>query len=484
MHRRRLAAAVAAGVLLTAALPPFGWWPLGLIGSALLAGVLEEQTGRRRALVAYAAALGFLVPGLWWMHEFTAPGYVLACLFESALLTIGLVLGRGWTLPAGVVVAESLRASWPWGGVPVPTVAHTQVGGPLGDVARVGGELLITASVVVLGYALHQAWRRRVIPAVACAVAVVALVMLGFVAPRGHRVGSITIAAVQGGGPRGTRAIDTDDALVYLRHLEASDAIEAGVDLVLWPEDVVDVDEPILTTAEGRQLSALAQKLDTVLIAGIVEGGEAEAQASVFINFAQAWGPDGDPLGRYEKNRRVPFGEFIPFRSIVDKLGDVSAVPRDARIGRGHGVIETPAGTVGVVISWEVFFSDRSRDAISHGGEVLLGPTNAASFSNAQMPSLELGAARLRAIETGRDVVQAAPTGFSAVITKNGHVRRHSDLGAQTVILDTVERRRGQTIYTRLGDGPFFLTALAVLVTSQGRKWRRRVTKAERVGRV
>ena len=53
-----------------------------------------------------------------------------------------------------------------------------------------------------------------------------------------------------------------------------------------------------------------------------------------------------------------------------------------------------------------------ARQVVATGGQVLLVPTNAASFSNAQMPALELGAARLRAIETGRTVVQAAPTGL------------------------------------------------------------------------
>lgn len=426
--------------------------------------VVDGEHGRRRAALGFVAALGFLVPGIWWMHEFTAPGYVLACLFESALLAIGITLGRRWALPAGIVVAESVRASWPFGGVPVPTVAQTQVGGPLAQIGRIGGELLITASVVVLAIALREAWRRRWVHATACAGSVVLVTMLGYAAPRGHAVGSITIAAVQGGGPRGTRAINTDDTLVLLRHLATTKHIAPGADVVLWPEDVVDVDEPILTTPEGARLSALAAKLRATLIAGVVEGGQAEHQDTVFINFSQAWGPDGRPLGRYEKNRRVPFGEFIPFRSIISKLGDVSAVPRDARIGRGHGVLATPSGRVGVVISWEVFFSDRARDAIGHGGEVLLGPTNAASFSTTQMPALELGAARLRAIETGRDLVSAAPTGFSAVISPTGHVRQHSDLGARAVLRATVDRRRGQTIYTRVGDGPFFLLAAAAVL--------------------
>src|SRR3954447_15408053 len=100
MRWHRPAAAFAAGLLLTAALPPFGWWPLAIAGVAVLVHLLEAEEQRdssRRLVVGYAAALGFLVPGLWWMHEFTAPGYVLACLFESLLLTIGIAVGRGWT---------------------------------------------------------------------------------------------------------------------------------------------------------------------------------------------------------------------------------------------------------------------------------------------------------------------------------------------------------------------------------------------------
>jgi apolipoprotein N-acyltransferase len=117
---------------------------------------------------------------------------------------------------------------------------------------------------------------------------------------------------------------------------------------------------------------------------------------------------------------------------------------------------------MGVVISYEVFFPRRARAAVNAGGEVLLVPTNASSFSTTQMPALELASARLRAVETGRDVLQAAPTGFSAVIDADGTIRQHTDLGEAEVLQATVDRRSGRTLYARIGDVP--LVALAVVL--------------------
>jgi apolipoprotein N-acyltransferase len=227
---------------------------------------------------------------------------------------------------------------------------------------------------------------------------------------------------------------------------------------VLWPEDVVDVDGDVVTTPKGNLVGALADRLDTTLVAGVVESGEDH-----FRNFAVAWGPEGTAVARYEKNVRVPFGEWIPFRSIVENLADVSAVPRDAAVGHGPGILHTPAGDLGVIISWEVFFARRARAAINAGGRVLLVPTNASSFGTNQMPEIELAVARLRALETGRWVLQAAPTGFSAVVDPDGRVHQHSDLGARAVIQASVPMRTGRTPYTLWGDLPVVVLALVAL---------------------
>jgi apolipoprotein N-acyltransferase len=247
---------------------------------------------------------------------------------------------------------------------------------------------------------------------------------------------------------------------VFEAHLAATEQVPPGVDLILWPEDVVDVEGDVLKTPEGDRLAAVAALHDATLVAGVVEGSH-----KYFLNVARAWEPDGRIGPVYEKNHRVPFGEFIPFRSLVEQVADISAVPRDAHVGHGPGVLPTQAGRLGVVISFEVFFARRARDAIVHGGQILLVPTNASSYSSTQMPALELGAARMRAIETGRDVLQAAPTGFSAVVDRRGKVLQRTNLGDREVLTATVDRRTGTTLYTRFGDGPFvFLTLLALVV--------------------
>ena len=123
---------------------------------------------------------------------------------------------------------------------------------------------------------------------------------------------------------------------------------------------------------------------------------------------------------------------------------------------------------MGVLISYEVFFANRARAAVRSGADVLLVPTNASSYKTSQVPTQELAAARLRAIETGRDVVQAGPTGYSALIDARGRVRTRSTLGRRDVRQGTVERRRGQTPYTRTGDWPVEAAAVLVLAGAWG----------------
>jgi apolipoprotein N-acyltransferase len=199
-----------------------------------------------------------------------------------------------------------------------------------------------------------------------------------------------------------------------------------------------------------------------VLIVGVLQESESGA---TFTNEALAY-EDGDIVDRVGKERRVPFGEYVPFRSLIEPFAPDALTSRDATVGHGVPVLDTSAGPLGVVISWEVFFPDRARDAIGNGGQVLLNPTNGSSFTGTQVQTQQVASSRLRAIETGRWVVQAAPTGFSAFVTPSGRVVARTGVSERAVLHGTFELRTGRT--WAVGYGEHVTVALAVLSVAGG----------------
>jgi apolipoprotein N-acyltransferase len=457
------------GLVAALALQPVGLWPAGLVGAGLLA-LAWTATERRgaRALAGFTWSMALLLCTTVWVIDFQAVGYVVLALIGASFFTVAGALvpaGYGWAAvgaAGAMTVAEAVRSRVPFQGFPMGGLPQGQAGGPLAATARLGGTTLVTLAAAMIGAGLALAVRRR--PVQACVLLLVPLLVaaVGNTLPAGKVVGSLRVAVVQGGGERGTRAVETAARGVLDRHLTASRTIAPGsVDVVLWPENAVSLDGPTAGSPVGEELAAEARRLGALLLVGVVE----DVPPDRFRNAQLAFDPAGRLVGRYDKVHRVPFGEYAPLREVVAKVADLSLLPRDAIPGEGPGLLSGPPvpAPLGVVISYEVFFGDRSRSAIRNGGQVLLVPTNAASYETSQVPDQEVAAARLRAWETGRDVVQAAPTGFSAFLTPQGVVTQRSDLGAQQVLTGTVPLRTGMTPYMRTGDQPWLLLALVCL---------------------
>lgn len=452
-----------AGMCLAASVPPWGWWPLAFVGIALLDRLTADQSWKRRFRRTWLVAAAWLFPALFWIVDLTAPGYVIAGALYATYFALAAALcppgrARWLALPGLVLLAEVARWSFPFGGVPLGTLAMSQAAAPLGQTARLLGSYLVVVLVVAGGIALSAAWQRDWRVAGGVVVGLVALWGLAMVAPKGHDVGPLRIAIVQGGGPQHTRAADTDPREVFQRHLDASALVTQPVDLVLWPENVVAVDGRLAGSKVDTQLSILARRLNTTVVVGVTE----DVSAEHFLNAAVVYRPDGSVGDRYDKVRIVPFGEFVPFRSLIERFaGQNSGLPqRDAVAGTGPAIVHTPVGTMGVVISWEVFFANRARNAIGHGGEVLLNPTNGSSYWLTIVQSQQVASSQLRAIETGRWTLQAAPTGFSAIVTPDGHVVARTAISERAVLQQTIQRREGQTISTIVGPWPMLTLAL------------------------
>jgi apolipoprotein N-acyltransferase len=492
--------AVLGGLLVAAALPPWGLWPLAFVGVAVYETSAQAATsGRQRLGRGWLFGAAWLFPGLCWMWFLTAPGYLVA-----ASLFAGFHAVAAWASPRGVwrvigrpaahTLAEALRFSVPFGGVPLATLPIGQAGGPFASVVRIGGTVLLTWFVFQVGFALagpspvvpamarkrgitaRGEWHGVLAVAVAVVVWLASPLALGSSGPIDGR--TLTVAIVQGGGPQGTRAVDTPAGLVTERHLEATQSVAPGsVDLVLWPENVIDValfdGSPELDAVAGE-----AARIGAPFAVGITED---TTDGEQFLNAQVVVTPDGQVTSRYDKVRRVPFGEYMPMRGLLKALGaPTDLVPRDAKAGTGPAVLELPDGTrLATVISWEVFFGGRANEGVEAGGNVIINPTNGSSYTWSVLQSQQVASSRLRAIEQNRWVVQAAPTGFSAFISPGGEVHQRTAISDQAVITRTVGLHDGRTWYSWTGDGPWVALMGALLGLAH---WRSREIRMLRAG--
>ena len=306
---------------------------------------------------------------------------------------------------------------------------------------------------------------RLIVGSVAVAIVMAAAVVADHAPDGGGSVGAVSTAAVQGGGARGLRKSQIDPAVVLAAQQDETRVLQqedhgTAPSLVLWPEDVVSLPVVLAGSPEEPVLSGLARTLHTTLVVGVTE----TVSSTAFRNEIVAWGPDGTLVARFEKVHRVPFGEYVPYRGFFAHLGNLSGVPLDAIPGTGTGLMNTPVAPLGAMVSYEVFYADRGRSSVRAGAQLLIVPTNTSSYATAQVPTQEIAASEIQAVEQGRDLLQAAPTGYSAAITNRGTLLQRSVLGAPQIVAATLQRRVGWTVYVRYGDvPPLALAALAVL---------------------
>lgn len=474
---RRDGLALGLGALTMLSLPPWGLWPLAPVGLGLWLRFCNRRAERWRDRLEVAGAfwLGAYVLGLFWMTELTVPGWIAAVPVETFIMAFpaSFIGPRGWrraaTVPAALALGEAVRWRVPFGGVPMSNLALGQVDGPWLGTAVLAGPLAVIAMVgvgaVVVERVCAREWR---------AVSWSALVALGvpvaaLAIPSTTVDATVSAAVVQAGGELGTN-VDTPQRSVRSRHLDtvagwlndAERAAEAAaVDLMVWSESSNSSDAPLEDSPQLAELEALAQALDAVLIANFYER---TADNQRFRNATVAIDPALGLSDRYDKAHLVPFGEYVPLRSLVDPFADLSLIAREAIAGEGPGVLATSLGDLAAVTSFEVYFSDLVRDGVRAGGRIVVNPTLASSYSTSVVPAQSLGSARLRAVETGRWVLQSSTTGYSAIVAPTGEVIRRSELRESVVLTAEAELRSGTTLAAALGSWPLIAISLAVVI--------------------
>lgn len=242
------------------------------------------------------------------------------------------------------------------------------------------------------------------------------------------------------------------------------EAAEKGAKIVVWPETALPY-----TLSKGssyyRFASEIAKENNVTVLVGAFSRDEENAQYNSMICFT----PDGKSLDNiYSKRRLVPFGEFVPLRSLIETLipplAELVLSGDEIAEGEGAQLFEIEEGTLGSLICFDSIYEDLTRESVLDGAQLICLSTNDSWFTNSVALYMHNAQAQLRAIESGRYVVRSANTGISTVINSRGEVLSELDPLVDGIIVEDVYMRSDKTLYIRMGNLFVYLSGLFVLL--------------------
>ncbi|RYF95493.1 MAG: apolipoprotein N-acyltransferase [Caulobacteraceae bacterium] len=510
--------ALAAGAAAALAHPPFGLLP-GLLGYGvillLVDGASPERPLRSAFLRGWLAGVAYFAIGTWWVAEaflvdiaahgwmapfavtFMAAGIALFWGLAALLYRLARVGGpwRVLVFAAAFGAAEWLRGhiltGFPWN-LPGESWKAGSLVSQSASVVGAYGLTVITVAVAATPALFWKAPRRTALIANGGAAALL-LVLLAYGALRGPLPptppGQATLVRiVQPDVPQEAKYDPQAFTRIMGKYLSLTrrPGPDGRVpDIVIWPEGAVPAlaDDYLAQGTWTRAAIVEALAPGQVLLVGAARA-EGTPDAPRYFNSLLVLRREGDglvQLGRYDKHRLVPFGEYLPLDSLLSPLGVKNLV----QIGDGFdsGPPPAPLAIPGLpvlqpLICYESLYPGFTRQGALASGkapDLIVNVSNDAWFGATSGPLQHLNLASYRAIEEGAPMARATPTGVSAMIDAYGRVIPSTRIGqgAEAVVDVLMPPRVVKTPYRRLGDLPLLIFLIAALAVTAVFHWRR-----------
>ena len=242
--------------------------------------------------------------------------------------------------------------------------------------------------------------------------------------------------------------------------------------LIVWPETAVPFnfqDENDLR----RQLKELPIKTKSWLLFGSMSYA-AGGKETDYFNSAYLLSPVGDISGKYDKVHLVPYGEYVPLRTIFPFISSLAAGIGDFAEGKGFHPLNMNERKIGVLICYEGILPQAARQYKNAATELLVNITNDAWFGTTSAPHQHLSMTVFRAVETRLYLVRAANTGVSAIVDPAGRVVARTEIFKKDEIQGRVKFIALPTLYAQYGDlivwAGFICLVVLFLWSLKGRK--------------
>lgn len=449
---RTLPIALAGGVAAGLAFEPVGYGWLAPLAMAML--WIGATRSHWRAALIHGACFGFTFMGvlLWWLVDSIGVGAWVLLVGTQTLAVVAAAAGIHAVsrLPAGPVWAgavwvlvESTRSAWPLGGLPWGRLGVTAIDTPWATLLPYAGNPGTGFVIAATGFGLGGlATRHR-----GSDLAVIGAVMVSFAATVAPVVtpheGTFRVAVVQGGVPGDGRDVAGNHQQVTANHVqqteELAQRIAAGEtrapDLIVWPENSTAVD-PLRDRATRTAIDEAVSAVGIPTLVGGVFDGPDDATA---YNRGIVWRPDGETGPTYTKTHPVPFGEYIPWRSVIGGWSSrFELIPRDFLPGSGEGPLNVAGIKVADAICFDVAYDDVLPDQVRRGAQLVTVQTSNATFYGTHQPEQQFEITRARAVELGRSIAVASINGISAIIDPRGRVLARSVEGSGAIAITDV----------------------------------------------
>ena len=373
--------------------------------------------------------------------------------------------------PATWVAAEYARAhvfgGFPW--IPLGNAVVSLL--PLAQVASVFGVyglswLLALLHALIAMVAMTNG-RRRGWAATAAIVLLVSVSLWGASRLRESRLtregAPLRVALVQGNVPQTEKWDPSHAGAIFDRYLRMTREVAArGAQFIIWPESATpfyfDEDPP-----SAERVRQLVSEIRTPLLFGTdeIERGSPPR----YFNSAFILDESGATAAVYRKMFLVPFGEYVPFGTLLSFVGPLVDAVSAFSPGQRVTMLPVDGHMISTAICYEVVYPHLIRDGVLRGAELLTTITNDAWYGETSAPWQHFDLAAMRAIEQGRYLARAANTGISGIIDPYGRVTLRTSLFETAAPIGEVRFIQERTVYARIGD---LAAQVAVLITLLG----------------